>query len=418
MSHYRVPWITAASGLASLGLFIGAPAAEPAPPYADLLSQAQTTAPRLAEARAAIDRAAGLARQARALPNPRIGVDVENFAGSGPYQGSAVAETTATLAQTLELGGKRASRILAGRAELDAARRRAAQARAAFGFDLAMSYAEAEAAERRLQLAQDTLAAAEQDAGIARAFVQAGREPELRRLQAESSVQGALAALDEAQAARETAFANLTALAGAMAPFTSIPASLLDRSPAILGHPIPDAQRSITILVAEAEREAATRRLSVERRRAIPDLDVSVGLRRFGETDTSAVVAGLSAPLPLFDRNTGNVSAARADVAAAEARLNAARLDAVAAVRSGTARVAAAEARLTAAQEGERVAQEAYRLTRLGYEVGKLNLAELLNTRRALTEARAQSIAAAVERVGAQAALLRLTSATETGDSQ
>ena len=126
----------------------------------------------------------------------------------------------------------------------------------------------------------------------------------------------------------------------------------------------------------------------------------------------------MSVPLPLFDRNRGNVRAVQAEVTAAEARLNAARFDAEATVRASTARATAAETRLAAAREGERAAQEAYRLTRIGYEGGKLSLAELLVARRALTDARGQTIAAASERVSAQAALARMSGVAGTGDSQ
>ncbi|WP_197422428.1 TolC family protein, partial [Phenylobacterium sp. CCH9-H3] len=63
-----------------------------------------------------------------------------------------------------------------------------------------------------------------------------------------------------------------------------------------------------------------------------------------------------------------------------------------------------------------RTAEEAYRLTRLGYEGGKLDLVELLNAQRALAEARAQTINAAVERLSAQAGLARLAGATPFGD--
>lgn len=418
MSHnHRRPLHAAASGLAALGLLSGAAAAQPAPPFTDLLRQAQATAPRLAEARAEVARAEGLARQARAYPNPMLGLEVENFSGSGPYKGIDQAETTASISQTLELGGKRPARIAASQAEVQASRQRVSRALADFRFDLATSYAEAEAADRRLQLAREALSLAEEDARISRAFVQSGREPDLRGIQAEAAVQAARASLDEAQAARTTAFAYLTALAGSPAPITSIPISLLDQPPLS-----PSAEQGTTsapgIMVAQAERDAATRRLSLERRRAVPDVNVSIGFRRFEDSNTSAVVAGVSVPLPLFDRNRGNVSAVQAEVTAAEARLRAARLDAEAALRSGTARVAAAETRLVASRGGEQAAQEAYRLTRIGYESGKLSLAELLVARRALTDARGQSIAAAVERVSAQAALTRLSGAAGTGDSQ
>ena len=44
-----------------------------------------------------------MARQAGALPNPTLGVEVENFSGSGPYRGLDFAETTATIGLFLSL---------------------------------------------------------------------------------------------------------------------------------------------------------------------------------------------------------------------------------------------------------------------------------------------------------------------------
>lgn len=397
-------------------LCVGAALAEPAPPFGELLRQAQSTAPRLAEARAEIARAEGLAQQARAIPNPTVGVEVENFSGSGPFRGTSSAETTASVEQTLELGGKRSARIGAGRAELTAARARAQRAQGEFAFDLAMAYAEAEASDRRLAISTEGLQLAEEDARVATALVEAGREADLRRVQARTAVQAARATLDEARAARATAFSNLTAMAGAPAPLTSVPTSLLDQ----VGQTIPatsaDALASPAYRAAEAEREVAVRNVRVERSRAVPDVSVSVGVRRYGDEDATAMVAGVSVPFPLFDRNRGNVNAARAGLNAAEARLNAARLEAEAAARSTAARVSSAEARLLATREGEQTAEEAYRLTRLGYEGGKLDLIELLTARRALSDAHTQAIEAAIERVSAQAALARLSGWASAGD--
>lgn len=403
-------------GLSTLALAASAALAEPAPPFQALLAQAQATAPRLAEARANVARAEGLARQAGVLPNPVVGVEYENFAGSGPFRGASLSETTATVGQTLELGGKRSARVAAGRAEIEAARAQARRIQGEYAFDLAAGYAEAEASDRRLQLAREALTLAEDDARIATALVVAGREADLRRLQAQAAVQAARAGVAEAQAARALAFGNLTALAGAQAPITSIQVSLLDTSAPLFSGASPVANATAAFVAAQAEREATARRLQVERRRAIPDVTVSVGLRRFEEYDATALVAGVSVPLPLFDQNRGNIAAALADVTAAEARLNAARLEAEAAVRTSTARTAAADSRLTAARQGEGTAQQAYRLARIGYEAGKLPLAELVTARRTLTEARAQTIAAAVERISAQAALARLSGVATPGE--
>ncbi|MFM1959302.1 MAG: hypothetical protein RL588_819 [Pseudomonadota bacterium] len=390
--------------------------ADPAPPFAALFAQAQATAPRLAEARANVARAEGLARQAGARPNPTLEFEVENFSGSGPFRGTSLSESTARIGQTLELGGKRSARVAAGRAEIEAARAQARRVEAEYAFDLAAAYAEAEASDRRLQLARETLTLAEEDARIASALVDAGREAELRRLQAQAAVQAARATVEEAQAARATAFGTLTALAGAAAPITSISASLLDSAAPIFPAANPAATATTAYLAAQLEREAAARRLTTERRRAAPDVTVSVGVRRFEEDDATAMVAGVSVPLPLFDRNRGNIAAARAEASAADARLNAARLEAEAAVRTSAARRAAAESRLAAARHGETTAQEAYRLARLGYEAGRLPLAELVAARRALAEARDQTIAAAVERISAQAAMARLSGVATPGE--
>ena len=403
-------------GVSAYALCAGAAFADPAPPFPELLRQARTTAPRLAEARAEIARAEGLARQARAIPNPTIGVEVENFSGSGPFRGTSLAETTASIEQTLELGGKRSARVAVGRAEVQAARARAVRIQGEYAFDLAATYAEAEASDRRLQLAMESAGFAQEDSRIASALVEAGREADLRRVQALAALQAARAAVEEARAARATAFSNLTALAGAPAPITSIPISLLARADHAFPATLPDPLASPAYLAAQAEREAAARRIRVERIRAVPDVTVSVGARRFEGDDATAMVAGVSIPFPLFDRNRGNISAAQAELGAAESRLSAALLEAEAAVRSGSARLSAAETRLRASQEGERTAEEAYRLTRLGYEGGKLDLVELLNAQRALAEARAQTINAAVERLSAQAGLARLAGSTPFGD--
>jgi cobalt-zinc-cadmium efflux system outer membrane protein len=66
---------------------------------------------------------AGEARtlQAGLLLNPEFGVEVENFAGSGEFRGFDVAETTITLGQVIELGGKRLRRARVAALERDLA---------------------------------------------------------------------------------------------------------------------------------------------------------------------------------------------------------------------------------------------------------------------------------------------------------
>lgn len=400
----------AASAAAILGALAsgGAAAADPAPPFRELLSQAQTAAPRLAEAAASVRQAEGLARQAAARPNPTLGVEVENFSGSGPYGGTSQAETTFSVGQPIELGGKRGARIAAGRAGLEAARARLVQSRADFAFALADAYGQAEAADRQVALAQEALTLAGDVLRVARALVEAGKEAELRSLQAQAAVTSARAALDAARAARAEAYGQLTALSGSPTPFTSLTDSLLTVANATPPRRDIDVLTTPAVVAAEAEREAAARRVRVERTRAVPDVTVSAGARRFSGDNSTAFVAGVSVPIPLFDQNRGNITAAQGELQGAEARLNAARLDAQADLRTALFQVDAALTRVGAATESEETAVEAYRLTQIAYEAGKAPLVELINARRALADARAQTIDAQLARLRAEAGLARL----------
>ncbi|ESQ83037.1 transporter [Asticcacaulis sp. AC466] len=390
-------------------------AADPAPSFQELLRQAPS-APRLQESQATLGQAEGLLRQSRAHLNPNVSVSVENFGGKGPYAGSQGAETTTSVEQTIELGGKRNARIAVGQAGLDAARSRAAQTQANFAFDLAQAYVEAEAAEARLQLAKDALALAIDDARVADALVQSGKEADLRSVQARSAVEAARASVDEAQAGRTGAFAKLTAMVDSPVPFTAISTSLLVHGD--MDEPIPSADplESPGYLVAVAERNEIARRVKVEQTRSSPDVTVSLGYRRLAADDANALVGGVSVPFPIFDRNRGNISAVQSELTAADQRVNIARLDAQADIQSATGRLTAAVTRVKSARDSERTAEEAYRLTRVGYEAGKLPLSEVLNARRTLTDAHNQSLKARQDRLTAEAELARLRGVAPFGE--
>lgn len=380
-----------------------------APPFPELVREAERSSPRLVELEANVSAAQGHARQSAAWPNPVVSVEVEDFAGASPYRGSSHAQTTASLSEPLELGGQRAARIAEGRARLGSAQAQRTQLRAEFGYQLALAYAEAEVAQAQIDLLTEDSNRAQEDVRSARALVRAGKEGELRAVQAEAAASAAIAELESARAEGVGALAHLSSLVGVAEPYTSVGPSLLSAS-----QPINLATQSIAlteipaIASAEAERELADRRLTIERKRAIPTPSISVGTRRIAGDDATVWVAGISMPLPIFDRNRGDIAAARADLTAADARLTAARLDANAQWRTAAAQVAATNSRLSASDQGEASAREAYRLARIGYDAGRTPLFELLGTRRSLTEAQLRAVDARLARVRAQATLSRL----------
>ena len=391
--------------MVALATALAGPAwADPAPAFEILLQQVGA-APATVEADALRDAAEARVRQARVRPNPTLALDVENAFGSGPFEGFGNAETTLGLTQELELWGRRGARVDVARAEAGTAALRRDLALVEAAGRLALVYAEAEAAERRFHLAEEALSVTLADARAALTLVEEGREPMVRALQGESEAATARASLDEAQAERDAAFARLTAIAMLPTPVTGIEASLIDQVPPVS---MVGDDATPVVRVAEAERDAAERRIAIERIQSRPDVSASVGMRRYEAEDATALTFGLSLTLPLFDQNRGNIDAAQAELRAAEARLMGARQEAQADRNAAKARLNASASRVSATDAGMTAAQEAYRLSRIGFDAGRISQLELRSSRAALISARNAAVDARLARVRAEIDLARL----------
>ncbi|HYG05748.1 MAG TPA: TolC family protein [Stenotrophomonas sp.] len=374
------------------------------PTYEDLIARLDQM-PAAIEARALSEAADARARQARALLNPSIAVGVDNAYGSGPYAGRNSAEDSLALIQPLELWGKRGARIAVADAAAGAAGLRGEQRRWMTAAVLAQAYSLAEARVRRYDLSAEALSLIEADARAIDALVREGRQPKLRSIQAQSEVEAARAALDEAGALKSGALARLGAVALADQPLEGVGNSLLERVPATLpattGEPL-------AVRIAEADLATASRQIKVEKRRALTDVSASVGARRFRATDERAMNIGLTLSVPLFDRNRGNISAAYAEERAAEARLLAQRQQVQADRLAAQAALAASNTRTRAADSGVTAAEEAYRLARVGFDAGRISQLELRSARTALISARNVAVDARMSRVLAEIELAQL----------
>ncbi|AVA35797.1 outer membrane protein, heavy metal efflux system [Cupriavidus metallidurans] len=374
-----------------------------APPYSVLLQQSMASAPAMMAQAATVRAADADANQARAWLNPRIDTVLENL-GAPSSDGTSQRQNTYSITQPFEVGGKRGARIEVGDRNYAAAQARERLARVAYAAELAVAYAAAEAMAARMALATENLARANEEFTAARALVQSGKEAALRSAQAQASVAAAQAAQAAADNDATHALARLSAMTGAAEPYTAVSSSLLTTQGTVPTAALP-GQEAPTVAAAEAERNALDAQVGVERKRWIPDVGVSAGVRRYGWTNASGYVVGVTASIPLFDQNRSGINAAVERVAAAQARLDNMRLEAVAARRSAISQVSATDRQITAAEEGERAAAEAYRMGRVGYNAGKTPLMELLAVRRALLEARQLTIDARLARVRALAVL-------------
>ncbi|WP_433950211.1 TolC family protein [Brevundimonas bullata] len=181
----RGPLAVVGCALAACAVWdVGPVRADPAPAYEILLERIGRNAPAQVEADALLEAAEARLRQAGVRANPELALRADGVLGGKPYAGWGEAEISLDLTQNLELGGRRGARADVARAAVGVSALRREQAGIDTVARLALTYAEAEAAERRFALAEDALTLAVADARAALVLVEEGREPLLRGIQA------------------------------------------------------------------------------------------------------------------------------------------------------------------------------------------------------------------------------------------
>ena len=341
------------------------------------------------EARAAL----ADADQAGRWLNPAISIEAENFGGTGALEGFDAYETTVRLEQTFRLGDKRRLSERAARAQAALASAQCQVRRLEAQVLAGELFLDLQAAIDMAEVAAASAALAEELASIVQRRVEAGAAapPELARATAEAAA--LRAASDFARGEVEARAAALASIWGSPGVDFIVPDGTgagfegADTAAGEVWNAHPRLQ------AAEAEVDALAAAADRARAGAYPDVTLWAGFRRFEDSGDSAIMAGVSVPLPLFDRNQDATRAARlrAEGAAIDARAVEARLRAE--QTSLAARARAAKERLqTLETEALPLAEEAYSAAIQGYRVGKFDLTTTLDSRRRLIDTRASLI--------------------------
>lgn len=376
----------------------------------EALSRAIEADPGLRAAAAGIEAAQGGVRQAKARPNPTLSADIENFSGKGDLRGFQGAESTYSVSQELELGGRRSARIQLAKQELQGAE----LDRALRGLDLLRdvqtAYFDALAADELAAIAKERLATAQSlNASIARR-VNAARDPLMAGARAEAGLAEARIQLTRADAEAATARAGLASYWGGDEGFVLSRADFA--LPTVADHDhalVTDQSPDIAKRVAERERLAAA--VKVERSLAYQNPTLSLGYRRFEDrNDDGALVASVSVPLGVFDRNQGAIAKARAQVVQADYNLEEERRN-IMREFAALQRALASDATAVRATETEVIpqAKRALDLARNGYDRGAFSYLDVLEAQRALSDARQSRVEALRSYHSNEAALDRLT---------
>lgn len=331
-----------------------------------------------------VDASEGAVMQARVIPNPEIATLMEDTR-------RASRTSTAQINVPIELGGKRSARIAAAERGREFAQASLGSIRADLRAAVIERFFTVLIAQERVKLAQGSLDIATRGTDVAAKRVAAGKVSPVEETKARVEQANVELELNEATAELRSARQALTALWGNDAPQFSEAQGNLDALPS---RPAPEALRaaldeSPDIVASRVEIERRQAVIGVERSRQYPDLTVSVGAKRDNDANRNMAVIGVSIPLPLFDRNQGNLYEAirRADKAQDEYLAARIRLGNDLLVASNVLSVSRASAQ-TLKGTVLPAAEQAYRAATIGFESGKFNYLDVLDAQRTLFQAR------------------------------
>lgn len=379
------------------------------------IGRALAASPGVQAAKAGVGAAAGTETQTHAWPNPHLSVTAENIGGNGLYSGTQAAETTYSMSELIELGGKRDARQRAASAYRGVAERRLDAARLDLVRDVTDAYVAAVAAQEQRALAEERNATAKRVLADVTRRVNAARDPLYEKTKAELALTLSGVALSRATDALAAAEAKLGRFWGA-GPVTAP----LDRT-ALFDASAPQPLRIYEARLKQSPDIVAYKRLGQARQAeyglakagVVPDVTVSAGVRQFSASDASAFVVGVTLPIPVFNQNQGDIARAGAELAKTRSERRQAELTrSQALIGAWTAWQSAWQESQRLEHEGLAQAERTFKLTLDGYRRGGFRYLDVLDAQRSLYETRAARLAALVRLQMARAQVVRLTASS------
>lgn len=347
------------------------------------------------------------------FPNPVLTADLQDLGSSNATTDSVVQpQANLTVSQVVELGGKRGRRVEAASRARDLAGWEYERKRIEVITQVERAYAELLGAQEQLGLVDEMLRLAESVVETVSARVRAGKTAPIEEVKAQVASSASRIERDRAASDLEAARGRLAALWGSTTPrfdtaegrlglVAPIPpladlSERLGQSPALARWPAELGQRQAT--------------LDLERARAIPDLTLLGGYRRYDTTGDSTFTAAVAIPLPIFNRNGAGIEAARHRLARSQAEQQADQSKVSLALAEAYRALSAAQRDAAAIEE--RIlpgAQSAFDAVSEGYRIGKFGLLDVFDAQRTLFQARSQRLRALVNYGIAVADVERLT---------
>lgn len=325
--------------------------------------------------------------QAGLWTNPELEAEVENIAGRDRLSGTEEAETTISLAQMIPIGGDIKRRKELAGVRVERANWDYEAARIEVVAQVAQRFVASLAADRRLELAKQALELASETERIAKQRVKAGDASPVEQSRVLVPVIIAEVELKQAGLFRDSAYQRLAMTWGGRdVTFDRVVGDL----EAI--EQIPDAQTLVRYIsdnpivaewTAQISERIAERRLAEAE--ATPDLTGRIGLKHFNEDDESALIVGLSLPLPVYDRRQGDIRAARLGEASARQRRRDAELRIEGMLSAAYTQLVSSYTESTMLRDRAlAAANDAYESTKAAFDQGSLPFIDVLDAQRTL----------------------------------
>ncbi|MCP4378298.1 MAG: TolC family protein, partial [bacterium] len=337
--------------------------------------------------------------QAAVLPNPELETEAENFGGSGKYRGTRSQATTIALSQLIELGGKRAKRIRVARAGSKLAGWEYEARRLEVLSSVTRRFISVLAMQKKLELAEEDLKLAGVGLDAVAKEVAAGKATLVTKTKA--SVEVATGKIRVARIRRRLAGARteLVATWGSRKPkFTRLLGDLKEITD------IPPSEK-LTVYLKQnpelaswaAELEQRTAKLELAQAGAIPDVTAGIGYKhtRMTANNDHAFIVGVSIPLPLYDRNQGEIRKARYSLLRAKAQRRAVEVKLHMELEKAYQALVSARSEAVALRDDVLpAARSSYEASRKSFKHGKGGYLDMLDAQRTLIEVREQYIEA------------------------
>jgi len=339
------------------------------------------------------------------FPNPTLSASVGNFAlGRTNPRGLGVGDTLVSqvgVAEEIPLPGKRAARLAAAREREAASAEERADLERRLVFELRARWVALVEASARLRLANENLTHYGETMRVSEARARAGdiSRAELDKIALEE--RGFEREVADAKADRREAVAALLPLVGVEAADVEPVGELtLPPPPGDVEDLVREAlARRPDLRAAERAREAADASLRLARaeRWPNPTLGVQYAHSEFQVSGDLANQVGtsVSLPLPVFNRNQGEVERAAAEALIARHEVDKLRLTIPQEVRSAVASDAIARERVRRFVDAFlRQAREARQAAEVAYREGAVSLLELLEAERTYVQTEREHLAA------------------------